>query len=70
MDAFAALDCSVWSASIWTNKDRATFVLGVRDARRPLSEEGNWLELHDTLTELLGGDSGAVTVRKDTVVRM
>ena len=69
MEAFAQSDCSVWSASIWTNKDRATFVLGVRDARRPLTDDSNWAELHATLVELLGGEAGGVTVTMDTVVR-
>jgi predicted amino acid-binding ACT domain protein len=70
MDAFAASNCTVWSASIWTNnRGRATFVLGVRDVRQPLSDEANWRQLRDTLYGLLGGAEHGATVTKDAVVR-
>ena len=70
MDAFATRACSVWSASIWTNnRGRATFVLGVRDSRKPLADEGNWEALKEVLLDLLGGAAAGATVARDAVVR-
>jgi UTP:GlnB (protein PII) uridylyltransferase len=70
MDAFASVNCSVWSASIWTSKSaRAAFVLGVSDGKQPLAVEANWQELRGQLLTLLGGEEGGAAVTKGAVVR-
>lgn len=60
--------CEVWSASTWTSKDRATFVLGVNDVRYPLTVTANWLRLHSVLFEIMGGSEESAVVELESVV--
>ena len=68
MDAFATASCVVWSASIWTSKGRATLVLGVTDAKQPLSVDANWRALEACLFDVLGGAAHSASMSKDSVV--
>lgn len=61
--------CSVWSASIWTSKGRASFVLGVSDEQQPLLEPAHWQVLQKQLLAKLGGRAWNARVRRDQVVR-
>jgi predicted amino acid-binding ACT domain protein len=61
--------CEAWSASIWTNSNRATFVLGVNDARFPLSDVGNWKRLRAELHTVMGGHNAHAVVELVSVVR-
>lgn len=62
--------CEVWSASTWTSKDRATFVLGVNDVRYPLTVTANWMRLHSVLFEIMGGSEESSVVKLESVVRL
>lgn len=62
--------CDAWSASIWTNLNRATFVLGVNDARFPLHDPTNWRTLRSRLQHVMGGPTAHTIVQLSSVVRM
>eukprot|EP00892_Ulva_mutabilis_P010371 jgi/Ulvmu1/7706/UM039_0012.1 len=68
MTCFNEHHCEVWSASTWTSKDRATFVLGVNDISYPLTVTGNWLRLHSALFEIMGGSAVSALVELEAVV--
>lgn len=62
--------CDAWSASIWTNLNRATFVLGVNDARFPLHDPANWRALRSRLQQVMGGPAAHTIVQLSSVVRL
>lgn len=61
--------CEVWSASTWTSRDRATFVLGLNDVHYPLTVPAYWLRLHSVLFEIMGGSAESAVVGLESVVR-
>ena len=61
--------CDAWSASIWTNLNRATFVLGVNDTRFPLNDPANWRALRSRLQQVMGGPAAHTIVQLSSVVR-